>query len=1602
MRKILLLLLWPLTVLAQTHPYSTNFPATENPISQGGIWNNGAAQGVSWGDVRTTPGLAFGTVVSGAPPFNDSTAVLKGTWTPNQAAQAIVHLTNGSDTDPQEEVELRLNTTITANNITGYEFDLSVKAGNPYLVIVRWNGPLNNFCYINTGSTCGSPNLVPVAVHDGDTIAATNVNGLLTLYINGVSQITATDTTYMNGSPGVGFWDEGGTTGDLAHFGFSSFQASDDTCSGMQWCGTLTPNRAFDWTTYAGIPGFSTSGTLPSDSWTQSGSTIAACGTSGSPVTPTACGIISALNTANGLSEYVKLGAGDFWLTAGMCLQGYNNVELRGSGANSTKLHFAANTACQGGNGSALIGFESADHTNPTPAPSNICNVTSGYTQGSTTINIASGCNQLIAAGTTAVVLDQCGTGYTGPTCTGSAVDNAGYFVCDDKYAATPTGCSENGPDTGLARPERFQAEWHLVTSCSPTCGTSGASTLTLTEPIVHPNYVSGQTPQIYLIQLDTHVGVRDLLVDSSAISPVAGASGVSFFNIAYPWVRNVAVLNIGSIGIYLTQTIHGDVTSNYIYNPDQGSTATDPSGLNHTGGFHLIANNICEQVRVCTIGNGPEMGSVIAYNYMINAFVGNNFMFGNLEDCHSDGCDFNLYEGNIAYQAVQDQVHGTHLTQTWNRNLFTGWESCSNGQCGTLPQSKTNTSAMDALSYNRYGNFISNVLGTTGITTTYQDLAGSSAFVNNTAWLIGSGNGGVSPAIPGDSIVGTTVMRWGNYDVVNNAVLECTAASTPIAACTANERGNGAPTYAALASPATTFPASFYYTSRPAWWSASIPFPAIGPDVTSGNVGKVAGTLNVAGHQSGTAAIVGTSYAGDTTTTAWAGHANAIPAMNCALATMGILPDGTGSAATFDPVACFSSVAVATPTASPVAGTYHGAQTITLSTTTGGATICYTVDGTTPTANGAGTCTHGTTYAGTFVVDLSLTVQAIGSLSGDTDSSVLSAAYVITHTTWYIRPDGGTKTQCTGLVNAAYPGSGSAQPCAVSHPYWMMNNVPGWTNFVGGDTMQFINTTGTSDTYFTGEQNAGVGIDWNANGLTVPCAPPNPGQANGASCVMPQVPSGTINAHTKMYGQSVGACHDSGHTHLVNPTILSGIAGAFSIINLRGASYVDVSCFGLTQPDTCTTVGNGTGKCGNLSNFVHFGGIVLNYLTGPGPSNITVTDVAAAGIGSQGILGSNMSGTNIFTDVYVNGNGGAGWSGDGGGCGTSCESTGVLNLSHNIYAWNGCVAVNYDFTMSYQLNSYNYCMAQQEGSFANGDGFVQIAAGAGFVLNVDHSDFSNNVQDGFDGLHLSDDLTTNPAINITTSIAAHNMGQNFKIGAGAASSAINNISIGDCRALTVDANYPLNPSGWSAGNQIPGDACRASGGNWVFALKAGTTLTLQNNTTVTYDTTTFNAGCISGTTCITGGTPAVGIFQNNSTYSLADPGNSGQFASGWFLPNGNLFNSAGGAKTFNNWYQNRLGCPDSVLGDTSSVCGNPGLASVTVSTDGTLVTVDPNITSSSLIYHAGTTIGGITTSYNGVARPPFSIGAFEPAINAVTTHTTIGTKHSIGTTKMQ
>jgi len=126
--------------------YTTNFPLSENPISEGGKWINGRTNGLDWADVSTTTGKAYGTE-SGSGGYDDSTAILTGNWGPDQTAQATVFASQGF----VGEVELRLRSAITAHRNTGYEINFS----SGYCQVVRWEGPLGSFTMLanNTGAS---------------------------------------------------------------------------------------------------------------------------------------------------------------------------------------------------------------------------------------------------------------------------------------------------------------------------------------------------------------------------------------------------------------------------------------------------------------------------------------------------------------------------------------------------------------------------------------------------------------------------------------------------------------------------------------------------------------------------------------------------------------------------------------------------------------------------------------------------------------------------------------------------------------------------------------------------------------------------------------------------------------------------------------------------------------------------------------------------------------------------------------------------------------------------------------------------------------------------------------------------------------------------------------------------------------------------------------------------------------------------------------------------------------------------------------------------------------------------------------------------------
>jgi hypothetical protein len=230
-RSVLIAGLTSFSPFAFATTYTTNFPNTENPLSERDRWKNGAADGIDWTNCRTNPGLVFGTESGrNSNHYDDSTCILAGTWGPLQTVQATVFSRNQSLIYFQE-VELRLHSTITAHSSTGYEVLFRAYHPGGYATIVRWNGALGKFTYLNQ-----KPNEKYNGIQTGDVVKATiDGNGLIIGYVNGVEVIRAIDTTYTGGNPGIGFWLEGRQgAGTNADYGFSALTATDGVKTGVK------------------------------------------------------------------------------------------------------------------------------------------------------------------------------------------------------------------------------------------------------------------------------------------------------------------------------------------------------------------------------------------------------------------------------------------------------------------------------------------------------------------------------------------------------------------------------------------------------------------------------------------------------------------------------------------------------------------------------------------------------------------------------------------------------------------------------------------------------------------------------------------------------------------------------------------------------------------------------------------------------------------------------------------------------------------------------------------------------------------------------------------------------------------------------------------------------------------------------------------------------------------------------------------------------------------------------------------------------------------------------------------------------------------------
>ncbi len=644
------------------------------------------------------------------------------------------------------------------------------------------------------------------------------------------------------------------------------------------WSGIINSDRAVDWAN-AGVVGG-----IPSGTWTQCGSTIAA-GASASSINTQLAGC--------SVNQYVLLGPGIFNLGTGLVIQ--SNEALRGSGANSTLLVFTGDTSCNGYGADVCI----AGSNNSPGGEQNVCDWTAGYSVGTTLITLANCGRTTPAAGSLSnlsvgsiLYLDQ----------TDESADTGWVWNC------LVTNVCSNGGSGGAARTDgtcgstcnRSQQQAVVVTNIS-------GSNITISPGLYMPNWNSAsQKPQAWFPNTTvSNAGVENLSMNHA--SSTSASWGVALMNCVACWVSGVRSLtpNRGHVG--LTGCAHCTIQNSYFYQNQSHASRAYGIELFWGASDDLIQNNICQQITDgCPNNTGGAEGVIAAYNFAVDDIYTSPGWMQPTFYQHASGDAFWLWEGNIGSGYIADNVHGNHHFNTLFRNRLTGWEpSCGGSPC------TAQTVPVQTYGASRFMNVVGNVLGQTSYQNTYACTATNNSTCSNgntaiyTVGYTGNGGGvnnsvtgfvsdcGGSGALDYEKCTTTGLLRWGNYDVV-------TAANQ----FNSSEVPSGLTHYSNSVPSSHTLPASFYLSAKPSWWKSE-PWPPIGPDVTGGNLGRCSG-----GTYAGSLATNSSQCTGGSLASAVSGEANSNPALDCYLNTMGGPPDGSGSALSFNPTDCYAPLA--------------------------------------------------------------------------------------------------------------------------------------------------------------------------------------------------------------------------------------------------------------------------------------------------------------------------------------------------------------------------------------------------------------------------------------------------------------------------------------------------------------------------------------------------------------------------------------------------------------------------------------------------------------------------------------------------------------------
>lgn len=454
----------------------------------------------------------------------------------------------------------------------------------------------------------------------------------------------------------------------------------------------------------------------------------------------------------------------------------------------------------------------------------------------------------------------------------------------------------------------------------------------------------------------------------------------------------------------------------------------------------------------------------------------------------------------------------------------------------------------------------------------------------------------------------------------------------------------------------------------------------------------------------------------------------------------------------------------------------------------------------------------------------------------------------VFAYNDWYLRSDGGTPTRCDGIHDAADPGSGTGQPCALkNYTYLVSNN--GTILLQPGDSVHFDATTAI------GLYQVGFNVDGIVDGGNVD--PTNGVQCYAGSeygCNPAPIPSGPDADHpTRLLGKGWDTgCAGFGHSGSMSQLWGSDRVG--KIIDIAGNTHIQIKCLEVTDHSACIENGPSDGtvdgfpvQC-NRSSSPYGAWAAVPIQIAEGATDILFKDVYIHGMAGKGVYTGRI-GNVIFDHTWMIANALVGWDGDlygrlctgSGTCPTHTDSSSCL-ADGNSCRWDdnsntGHVKIQNNSKIDYQgcgeryplqdttnalaVANFHHCWGQTQNGYGDGIGLGNGNTGD---ITVADSSISHNTSDGGDFLHGDG---TSGTVKVIRSIMEGNAGNQFKT-ATLNTYIENSFLIGNC-------GYHLGQTFTSTkhqdGSSVAFGACRAGGNTIEFQAGPNKKMYIKNTT---------------------------------------------------------------------------------------------------------------------------------------------------------------------------